>query len=61
MTSATNHPILALAVACPDCQAAIGQPCTTGAGRVRTFPHVSREKAATKAVKQQQAEAVRRD
>jgi hypothetical protein len=54
---ATNHPILALAVECPDCQAAIGQPCTTGSGVVRIYPHVSREKAAAKVVKQQQAEA----
>ena len=59
MTAPTNHPILALAVACPDCQAAIGQPCTTGAGRVRTFPHVVREKASEKVVKRQQAEAAR--
>lgn len=59
MTTATKHPILALAVACPDCKAAIGQPCTTGSGVVRTFPHVVREKASDKVAKRQQQEAAR--
>lgn len=57
MAVLTSPEVRALAVACPDCQAAIGVPCTTGSGVVRTWPHVVREKAAAKAAKRQQAEA----